>query len=215
MHRVIISRYDHIDLLQEDYKKMKPSIRRRLEDFHSIPPEKYFYELVYCFMTPQSSAVNSAKAQSVLMEYDFQNAELDPEPLLHQKDYYIRFHKTKARLLVAMKKQYGEILRRVTNGDPAFEKRSWLAENVMGLGYKEATHFLRNVGLNDGLAILDRHILKNLKKFGAIRSLPKTLTKKKYLSIERSFQKFAGEIGIPIDELDLLFWSSETGEILK
>jgi N-glycosylase/DNA lyase len=208
-------RYNHISLLQQEHKKKKPAIQRRLEDFRAIPPEKYFYELVYCFMTPQSSAVNSAKAQRALMANDFQNADINPESLLHQKEYYIRFHKTKAKLLVAMKQQYGEILRRVTSDDSAFEKRKWLAENVKGLGYKEATHFLRNVGLNDGLAILDRHILKNLKKFGAIRSLPRTLTKKNYLSIERSFQKFAGEIGIPIDELDLLFWSSETGEILK
>ena len=178
-------------------------------------PEQDFYELVYCFMTPQSSAVNSAKAQGALMASNFQNAEIDPEPLLHQKEYYIRFHKTKAKLLIVMKLQYGDILRKISNGDSAFEKRNWLAENVKGIGYKEATHFLRNVGLNDGLAILDRHILKNLKKHGAIRSLPKTLTKKKYLALERRFQKFAEEIGIPIDELDLLFWSNETGEILK
>ncbi|HTY11839.1 MAG TPA: N-glycosylase/DNA lyase [Bacteroidota bacterium] len=215
MHRSITPRYKPLDLLRQDHKKIAPAIQRRLEDFRAVPPEKYFYELVYCFMTPQSSAVNAAKAQKTLMDRDFQNADIDPEPLLHQKEYYIRFHRTKAKLLVTMKQQYGEILRAVTNGETAFEKRKWLAENVKGLGYKEATHFLRNVGLNDGLAILDRHILKNLKRFGAIRSLPRTLTKKKYLSVERSFQKFAREVGIPIDELDLLFWSSETGEILK
>jgi N-glycosylase/DNA lyase len=69
--------------------------------------------------------------------------------------------------------------------------------------------------MNEGMAILDRHILKNLIKHNVIRSLPKTLTKKKYLSIERRFQKFANEIGVPIDELDLVFWSNEAGEILK
>ena len=151
----------------------------------------------------------------MLSAHNFRNAEIDPEPLLHQKEYYIRFHKTKAKLLVAMKSQYNDILEKISNGEPIFEKRKWLAENVKGMGYKEATHFLRNVGLNEGLAILDRHILKNLKKHGAIRSLPKTLTKKKYLAYERRFQKFAENIGIPIDELDLLFWSNETGEILK
>jgi N-glycosylase/DNA lyase len=114
-----------------------------------------------------------------------------------------------------MKQQYHAILQKISTVDSAFEKRQWLAENVKGIGYKEATHFLRNVGLNEGLAILDRHILKNLKKHGAIRSLPRTLTKKKYLSLERRFQQFAEDIGIPIDELDLLFWSNETGEILK
>jgi len=215
MHRAINPRYKNLESLMEDYKKGRPSIQKRLADFRAVTQDDYFYELVYCFMTPQSSAVNSAKAQAMLMAHNFQNAEIDPERLLHQKEYYVRFHKTKAKLLVVMKQQYAAILQKISNGESAFEKRKWLAENVKGIGYKEATHFLRNVGLNDGLAILDRHILKNLKKHGAIRSLPKTLTKKKYLAIENRFQKFAEDIGIPIDELDLLFWSNETGEILK
>jgi N-glycosylase/DNA lyase len=215
MHRAMNPRYKNLELLLEDYKKKRPAIQQRLNDFRTVKRQEYFYELVYCFMTPQSSAVNSAKAQQMLMAYNFQNAEIDPEHLLHQKEYYIRFHKTKAKLLVAMKQQYHAILQKISTVDSAFEKRQWLAENVKGIGYKEATHFLRNVGLNEGLAILDRHILKNLKKHGAIRSLPRTLTKKKYLSLERRFQQFAEDIGIPIDELDLLFWSNETGEILK
>jgi len=215
MHCAMTPRYKNLEILLEDYKKKRPAIQQRLNDFRSVKRQEYFYELVYCFMTPQSSAVNSAKAQQMLMAYNFQNAEIDPEHLLHQKEYYIRFHKTKAKLLVAMKQQYHAILQKISTVDSAFEKRQWLAENVKGIGYKEATHFLRNVGLNEGLAILDRHILKNLKKHGAIRSLPRTLTKKKYLSLERRFQQFAEDIGIPIDELDLLFWSNETGEILK
>jgi len=80
---------------------------------------------------------------------------------------------------------------------------------------KEATHFLRNIGLGKDLAILDRHILKNLNYYGVINELPKTLTKKKYLEIEDKMKKFSEEIKIPIDELDLLFWSEETGKIFK
>ena len=89
--------------------------------------------------------------------------------------------------------------------DPATQKRR-LSTN--------ASHFLRNIGYRD-LAILDRHILKNLVRFRVMRGLPKTLTPKRYLFIENRFQRFARQIGIPMDELDLLFWSIETGEILK
>ena len=169
MHCAMTPRYKNLEILLEDYKKKRPAIQQRLNDFRSVKRQEYFYELVYCFMTPQSSAVNSAKAQQMLIAHNFQNTEIDPEHLLHQKEYYIRFHKTKAKLLVAMKQQYHAILQKISTGDSAFEKRQWLAENVKGIGYKEATHFLRNVGLNEGLAILDRHILKNLKKHGAIR----------------------------------------------
>jgi N-glycosylase/DNA lyase len=95
------------------------------------------------------------------------------------------------------------------------ETREWLVKNVKGLGYKEATHFLRNIGKNGELAILDRHILRNLKRYGAIRTIPETLSRKKYLQIEKQFQKFAQQVEIPINAMDLLFWSFETGEILK
>jgi N-glycosylase/DNA lyase len=68
--------------------------------------------------------------------------------------------------------------------------RDWFVRNVKGLGWKEASHFLRNIGYRD-LAILDRHILKNLRRHRIIRSLPKSLTPARYQSIERKFRRFA------------------------
>lgn len=88
-------------------------------------------------------------------------------------------------------------------------------KNVKGMGYKEASHFLRNIGFADDLAILDRHILKNLKIFGIIEEIPKSLSKKKYLEIEEKMRNLANEVNIPLSHLDLLFWSKETGEIFK
>ena len=52
-------------------------------------------------------------------------------------------------------------------------------------------------------------------KHGAIESLPKSLTPKKYLEIEEKMKEFADRINIPFPELDLLFWSEETGEVFK
>ena len=49
------------------------------------------------------------------------------------------------------------------------ELRNWLAKNVKGYGLKEAGHFLRNIGISDNkITILDRHILRNLKKLNII-----------------------------------------------
>jgi len=78
MHRAINPRYKDIDILLEDYKKKRTAIQQRLNDFRTITRADYFYELVYCFMTPQSSAVNSAKAQQMLMTHNFQSTEIDP-----------------------------------------------------------------------------------------------------------------------------------------
>jgi N-glycosylase/DNA lyase len=69
--------------------------------------------------------------------------------------------------------------------------------------------------MGDDIAILDRHILKNLIKYGVIDEVPKSLTEKKYTEIEGKMRAFSKEIGIPFSHLDLLWWSEETGEIFK
>lgn len=208
-------RFRHIDTLQQEFNDKKDAIRQRLEEFRHVPQKQYFYELVYCLMTPQSSAIHAAHAQAVFQQLQYRINNLDVEKILSNKKHYIRFHKTKATWIAAMKQQYEEIEEMITSNRPASEKRLWLANHVLGLSFKEATHFLRNIGMNDGLTILDRHIIKNLKFHNVIRTAPKTMTRKKYLAIERAFIRFSVVVGISTDELDLLFWSRQTGKILK
>ncbi len=83
------------------------------------------------------------------------------------------------------------------------------------MGYKEASHFLRNIGLGEDLAILDRHILKNLALLGVIEEVPSSPTKRIYLEIEKKMTAFSGQAGIPMGELDLLLWYKEAGEVFK
>ena len=201
--------------LRNQYSSKKPAIRRRLEEFRAVDPSEYFYELVYCLLTPQTSAESAGKVVEELQRLSFHCHPVDPEPILRNRSTYIRFHKTKSKHLVKLKDDFPVILKAVSQHTDPSARREWLVKNVMGIGYKEATHFLRNIGLNGGLAILDRHILRNLKRYGAIRSVPKSLSHRKYLSFERSFIRFSERIGISLDELDLLFWSMETGMIRK
>ncbi len=196
------------------YALKRDAIRRRLRDFSLVPEREYFYELIYCLLTPQSSAVNADRAVSVLREHNFESTDVDPEKLLHRPDYYIRFHKTKSKHLVLCRQNYQHIRKRLSEGGDAEEVREWLVMNVKGLGWKEASHFLRNIGYRE-LAILDRHILRNLLRYRAIHRVPKTLTPRIYKQIEQKFRTFSNRLGVPMDELDLLFWSMETGTILK
>ncbi|MCI0706571.1 MAG: N-glycosylase/DNA lyase [Ignavibacteriae bacterium] len=204
-----------IEQLTQLYEDRKTAIRARLQDFANVPRTEFFYEVLYCLLTPQTSAENADAAVTKLKKLDFEEKQFNPEPILSNKRHYIRFHKTKAKHLIRLKSKMEPILAILANGSTSYELREWLVKNVKGIGYKEATHFLRNIGKNGGLAILDRHILRNLKRYGAIRSLPKTLSRKQYLSIEKKFMKFSERVGISIDELDLLFWSMETGVIRK
>ncbi|MFN0156451.1 MAG: N-glycosylase/DNA lyase [Bacteroidota bacterium] len=207
-------KYVHIEELIAAHDERKGAIQQRLREFAAVPREDYFYELVYCLLTPQSSAQNATKAVEALRRADLFGSEIEPAALLHQKSFYIRFHNTKGRHLLLAKEQFWEIMSHLSNGASSQQLREWLVKNVKGLGWKEAAHFLRNVGHRD-LAILDRHILRNLKRHGVIKALPTSLTTKKYHTIEKSFARFAEALNIPMDELDLLFWSNETGEILK
>ncbi len=197
------------------YLERRNAIKARLIDFSQVQPSEYFYELAYCLMTPQSSAAHADRVVSTLREREFFETGFNPEPILRTREHYIRFHKNKSKYLLQIRADFNVIRSALSNGRSGSELREWLVTHVKGLGYKEATHFLRNIGRNDGLAILDRHILRNLRRYGAIRTVPTSMTKKQYLSIERRFGKFSHEIGILLDELDLLFWSMETGEIRK
>ena len=100
-------------------------------------------------------------------------------------------------------------------GDPV-ERRDWLAreKGIKGLGYKESSHFLRNVGLR-GYAILDKHILRCLSEVGVLASPQPPATRARYLATEARLRDFAREVRVDFDELDLVLWSLKTGEILK
>jgi N-glycosylase/DNA lyase len=85
---------------------------------------------------------------------------------------------------------------------------------VKGLGYKEASHFLRNIGL-PGYAILDKHILRSLAELSVIDSPKPPATRARYLALEERLRDFSKKIEIDFDELDLVLWSMKTGEVLK
>jgi N-glycosylase/DNA lyase len=213
-----VKRDEHDEIIAELkslHASQEKAIHRRLGEFCQVEASEYFYEIAYCLMTPQTSAESAGKVVDELKKLSFHLLPVDPEPLLRNRGSYIRFHKTKSKHLLKLKEDFPLILSFVTRDIPPDELRDWLVKNVKGLGYKEATHFLRNIGRNGGLAILDRHILRNLKRYRVIRSLPGSLSRKRYLSIERRFVQFADRVGIPVDELDLLFWSMETGVIRK
>ena len=215
MMKIPRNRTKLIEEIECHYAAHKEAIHGRLMEFKSVPMSEYFYELLYCLLTPQSSAVHAENAVLELRSAGFPEQEVALEHILRKKEHYIRFHRMKASYIKQMKKQFPDIVQKLSEPTSAFEMRDWLVGNVMGLGYKEATHFLRNIGKNNGLAILDRHILRTLKNLNVIRSIPISMSRNRYLQIEQRFMKFADNIGIILDELDLVLWSMGTGEIRK
>ncbi len=200
--------------LRKEYLIKKEKIKQRLSEFKE--DKDLFTELVFCLCTPQSKARACDKAvKSLVFSKAIVNGN-EGEIKKHLLAAGVRFHHNKARYIVGTRELFRKVdLKEKLREKDQFSLREWLVKNVKGIGMKEAGHFLRNVGLYEELTILDRHILKNLMKYGVVKRMPKTLTKKKYLSIEKKMKQFAQEINIPHAELDLLFWSQETGEIFK
>jgi N-glycosylase/DNA lyase len=202
------------DELRIEFQRLQPLIIARLQDFAAVKPEQYFYEMCFCVCTPQSKAENADVVAKLLQERDFQGAGFDPTPILRDKTHYIRFHNTKARRLLQVRQQWPDIASVLASAASAEHKRDWLAENVDGFGYKEAAHFLRNIGYRN-VPILDRHILKHLAHCGVFAEIPNIATKARYLAAGEAFKQFGEHVGISMDELDLFFWAMEAGLILK
>jgi len=200
----------------EHYALHAATIRERLAEFAAVRREEYLHELFFCLLTPQSRAANAEQVMAKLRGAGFPERELDPAPFLRDPAHYIRFHNQKGKRLTAAAARRDEILRTLT--DPSLgarERREWLVANVNGLGWKEASHFLRNIGALE-LAIIDRHILKHMLRCGAIEAIPKTIgTRRVYLELEDRFGALAASAGLPLQELDLLFWSFEEGSVRK
>jgi N-glycosylase/DNA lyase len=206
------------------HRARRKEIRKRLGEFDDVwrkgSDARLWEELAYCIFTAGASArmgLDSVEAvRTLLLDGDaeamaaalkragahrFPNAR--PEYIVTTRNYF------RATFGMALRKRLRSFR------DP-FARRDWLAQEkqVKGLGYKEASHFLRNVGVK-GHAILDKHVMRCLAEVGVIDSAKPPQTRKKYLEVEQELVRFAKEIRVDFDELDLVLWSMKTGEILK
>ena len=209
--------------VQKIYENIKSRIEERLEEYRKIwrdgDNKDIFCELAFCILTPQSKARNAWKAISELRDNNllFTGSEEEMLPFLN----IVRFNRTKAKNLYILRKQMtdenGKFITKdfFSTFNSAFEMREWIVKNIRGMSYKEASHFLRNVGFGQELAILDRHILKNLVALDVIKEIPKTVTPKLYKEIEEKLKEYCKEIDIPMENIDLLLWYLEAKDIFK
>jgi N-glycosylase/DNA lyase len=212
------------DALQTLYRERRDEITVRLREFRAIwqegSDEDLFAEMVFCLCAVQTSALASDRVARRLREAGLLRSGTRKRIREVLRGGYVRFHETKSGWIVEARRRFMEPhpalrqqLGRRASQPPAL--RDWLEREVLGLGPKEASHYLRNIGLGENLAILDRHILSNLQELGVVEALPPTLTRSRYHAIERDLQAFCGRVGIPVGHMDLLLWAKETGFVFK
>jgi len=199
----------------EDLKqsKTKEIIDNRIREFKKINKnsnEELFSEMCFCILTANYNAEKTIKIQN---EIGNSFCEDSKDALCEKlKEYGHRFPNARADYIMCSR-IYKNNLSNLVNNNNYKIIREWIVKNIKGLGLKEASHFLRNIGFDD-YAIIDFHIIDLLVKYGIIKR-PKSLTKNKYLEIEETLREIGKKTNLTLAELDLYLWYMETGKILK
>ncbi len=194
--------------------EIKNVIDSRMMEFEELGKKQsneIFKELCFCFLTANFSAAGGIKIQKEIDDGFLQLNEEELSKKLSELGH--RFPNARAGFIVEARKYKDNIKSILNSFSNRREARQWLVNNVKGLGMKEASHFLRNIGYKD-IAIIDFHIVDLLEREGLIEK-PKTLSAKKYLETENLLEKISKKTGLNLGELDLYLWYKETGKVLK
>ena len=195
--------------------KVKELVDTRIKEFQKVrntSSNEIFKELCFCILTANCSAEMCIKVQKEIGDGFLNLLELQLAKRLKEVGY--RFYNKRANYIDEARKFRKELKEIINSFYNENELRDWLVKNIKGLGFKEASHFLRNIGFKN-LAIIDFHIIDLLIKHNLIKIKPKSLSKTKYLEIEGILKKIADELQLTLAELDLYLWYMETGKILK
>jgi N-glycosylase/DNA lyase len=187
---------EKLEDLKTLYAEKKHDIQAQLNEFEEVhqnaDDRRIFEELTFCILTsavgPKVNAKSLEAIKDILLEASAEDLEerLKGVHKYPEKAYYIVHTRD------YLKSEYGLNLKSLINSfkDP-LELREFFALNkdVKGLGLTQASHFLRNIGIK-GYAILDSNS-------------------------EEKMKQFANKLGIEVEKLDMLLWSTKTGHIPK
>lgn len=173
--------------------------------------------MVYCFFTGGCSAVMGLRSVEAVRPYLTHGS---PDRLARSLKGVHRYPNARAHYVAASRdylaQEFGMRICERLDRLEHLERRDWLVRDkgIKGLGYKEASHFLRNIGFR-GYAILDKHVLRCLADLKIIDDAKPPSSRSRYLSIEEKLRSLSVQLKIDFDEMDLVLWSLKTGKILK
>jgi len=229
---------EDIEKLKVEFGNKKNKIKERLQQFEKFFNEPYswfyhnnnlvllqvetnedhriFEELCFCIFTANTSAEMGLKAIDAVRNVLITGT---PDDMTRRLEGIYRFNNVRPAYIIHARDHLKnnlnfELKKKIISFENGNEKRDYFVANIKGLGMKEASHFLRNVGFK-GYAILDKHIINSLHEFGILNTNEKPKNNKEYLEIEQKFIDFSKQVGIDMDEMDLLLWSRKNGRILK
>jgi N-glycosylase/DNA lyase len=210
--------------IRATHRARRKEIRARLDQFRQLwrngSDEQLWEELVFCIFTAGASARMGFSAVEAIRPL-LMNGDREDMTLALRNAGAHRFPVERPCYIVVTRNYLREhcdmaLREKLKSFADPIERRDWLAseKQIKGLGYKESSHFLRNIGLL-GHAILDKHVMSCLLDLRVVETAKPPATRARYLETEERLRSFARDIRIDFDELDLVLWSMKTGEVLK
>ena len=211
-----------IENIIKAHSERRADIRARLAEFAAIgrhgSDTNLLEEMVFCFFTGGCSARMGLNALEAVKPILLTGGQVEFAKALTGVH---RYPNARARYVVASRDFLREhcdlkLRKKFRSFSCQLERRDWLVreKGIKGLGYKEASHYLRNIGFR-GYAILDKHVLNCLAELKIIDDAKPPNTRLKYLMVEEKLKQLTSMTQIDFDELDLVLWSMKTGVILK
>jgi len=202
-----------IEKVIEDLKqKIGENVKYGLKEFEknrNLSKGEKFIELCFCILVANYSMEKTFNVWRAIGNDFLKLSKEDLSKRLKELGY--RFYNKRAEYIVEARNKI-DLLEEILKSNKEIEIREKIVENFKGIGWKEASHFLRNLGYKN-FAIIDRHVLKTLKEFGVIEKIPKYLNKKTYLEIESKLRELANKLNINLAELDFYLFYLSSGKI--
>ena len=221
MTQTFIHRFEHaVRSICPDIQARVTTPRRDKIDDRSL-----WWELSCCILSSQvpypvaTAAADAIELAELLLAKECDLDELVTaleEVLTHRvvvggRSVRYRFPGSRARQLAAaystVHQRDASLSNLLASFSDASQTRRWLVYNVPGVGPKQASMFLRNVGITYSLAILDRHVLKYMSALGiSDYTQPFVSGMSTYLRLEQTLRDHATRIGYEVGLLDWAIW---------
>jgi N-glycosylase/DNA lyase len=170
--------------------------------------------LTFCILSSHVSYVSASKAHKIVIDIDFKsvsqqrNVETEIEHALRETGY--RFPKTRARYISEahriLSDRYADIYSLFLTEPDEDTIREYIISAFPGIGMKQASMLLRDLGVCENFCVLDVHILSFLAIYSDIQET--TLNRRSYREAENHLRKIASAYSTTVENLDLAIWDT-------
>ena len=189
--------------------------------FSRLPnDEDAWQSLLFCILSSQVRVSAAANAtQAVLAEVPFFLTDVSSsevydktKEILTRKNVRHRFPEVKSRQIASAWFAFAQVKDELYNYLDSFSTEKAAREAVTqlfpGIGFKQASMFLRDIGYSDRLCIIDTHLLWYCGHMG--KKCYGAMTAKKYIEVEDYLLKQSDEFGVSPKIFDSAIWVAVT-----